>query len=107
MPNPAMAPYSVSASAAPKPERRPDLQPFSRVRSIQSTLTGPTGAEMIRPTAKPRMGNPKSIIMALDSGRNEPGGAAPSRIRTIFQDPSFNRQSLQTRLHYAHVLIHL
>ena len=71
---------------------------------MQSTLTGPTGAAMIRPTAKPRMGNTKSIIMALDSGMDEPSRAAQLRIRTVLQNACFNRPSLQTglRLHYAH-----
>src|SRR5271157_683973 len=68
MPNPAMAPYSVSASAAPKPETMPDFQPFSRVRRMQRRLTGPTGAAMIRPATSPRIGNSRSIAMALDSG---------------------------------------
>ena len=73
---------------------------------MQSTLTGPTGAAMIRPTAKPRIGNSKSIIMALDAGMDAPSRAAPLRNRTILQNASFNRQSLQTRLrlHYAHEL---
>src|ERR1017187_7494019 len=71
---------------------------------MQSTLTGPTGAAMIRPTAKPRRGNAKSITMALDSGMGDPGRAAQLRIRTILQNAFFSRHSWQTRLrlYYAH-----
>ena len=74
---------------------------------MQSTLTGPTGAAMIRPTANPRMGNAKSITMASNCGMDEPGRAAQLRIRTILQNCSSNQQSSQTRLrlYYAHELV--
>src|SRR5579862_7994801 len=42
---------------------------------MQSTLTGPTGAAMIRPVAIPRIGSSK-FIMALEGGIEEAGRAA-------------------------------
>ena len=50
---PAMQPYSVSAVAAPKPETRPERQPFASVREMHKTLIGPTGTAMNNPASNP------------------------------------------------------
>jgi len=53
-PKAATAPYSASAVAAPSPEAKPMARPSARVRRMQSTPMGPTGAAMEKPMIRPR-----------------------------------------------------
>src|ERR1035441_7977268 len=62
---PAMAPYTVSAVAAPRPDIRPAVRPFERVREMHKTFTGPTGAEMANPASIPLESNSRSLHWAL------------------------------------------
>src|ERR1019366_7010596 len=69
---PAIAPYSVSAVAAPKPDIRPEGRPLDSVREAQRTFTGPTGTAIAKPAIRPlesnhRPFNSPSILMASAS----------------------------------------
>src|SRR3990172_7942710 len=60
-PNPATVPYTASAVAAPRPETRPTARPSARVRLMQSTPIGPTGAAIEKPTMIPLRRNAAPI----------------------------------------------
>jgi hypothetical protein len=48
-----MAPYNASAVAAPKPEKKPMIRPWAKVRRIHNIPMGPTGAAMDIPMINP------------------------------------------------------
>lgn len=52
-PNPATAPYTESAVAAPIPVIKPEIRPSVNVRFIVNKPIGPTGAATEKPIIKP------------------------------------------------------
>src|SRR5260221_10253253 len=60
----------ASATAAPKPDARPERVPSARLRRMTMMLTGPTGAASARPMMNPRT---KSMTRLL-SGEGAPPG---------------------------------
>src|ERR1035441_1938693 len=92
---PAMAPYSASAVAAPKPEIRPERRPLRSVREAHSTFTGPTGTAIAKPAMTPldsshRPMKSPSILISLPQvgqwtgrknglvGQTDPEGTPPA-----------------------------
>jgi len=70
--SPAMHLYTVSAVAAPIPEIRPKMHPWTIDRRMHSTPMGPTGAAM----EKPMMGSASLILVVWRTRRGPQTGAS-------------------------------
>ena len=62
------------AVLAPRPERKPFSRPADRVRCMQMTPTGPTGAAMVKARRRPLR---KRLIYMVITGRVDPPHTAP------------------------------
>lgn len=57
---------NASATAAPKPDTRPETLPFAKVLCIHISPTGPTGTAMAKPTNVPQERPKTCSIIAVD-----------------------------------------
>ena len=90
-PKAAIAPYIISAVAAPIPDKKPVNLPLESVRRIQSTPIGPTGAAMDKPINKPRKNkNQFSVTISKPSeAENQKGTSSMMSLFTNELNDSF------------------